>query len=43
MVSTESESSIGRDFDAPAQLATKARNENFPVASRLLPRGSGRT
>jgi len=38
MVSTESESSIGRDFDAPAQLATKARNENFPVASRLLPR-----
>ena len=38
MVSTESESSIGRDFDVPAQLATKARNENFPVASRLLPR-----
>src|ERR1035438_5832078 len=38
MVSTESGRSIGGDFDAPALLATKARNENFPVASHLLPR-----
>ena len=39
MVSTESGPSIGRDFDAPALMAAKARNENFPVASRLLERG----
>ena len=38
MVSTESGRSIGGDFDAPALLARKARNENFPVASHLLPR-----
>jgi len=38
MVSTESGRSIGGDFDAPAMLALKARKENFPVASHLLPR-----
>ncbi len=38
MVSTESGRSFGGDFDAPARLAAKARNENFPVASHLLPR-----
>ena len=37
MVSIESGRSLGGGFDAPDQLATKARNENFPVASRLLP------
>ena len=38
MVSTESGRSIGGDFDAPALLVLKARKENFPVASHLLPR-----
>ncbi len=38
MVTTESGRSIGGDFDAPALLAWKARNENFPVASHLLAR-----
>ena len=38
MVSSESGRSIGGDFDAPALLAAKARNENFPVASHLLAR-----
>jgi squalene synthase HpnC len=36
MLSTESASPIGGDFDAPALIASKARNENFPVASHLL-------
>src|SRR5271157_190516 len=38
MVSTESGRSIGGDFDAPALIASKARKENFPVASHLLAR-----
>jgi squalene synthase HpnC len=29
---------LGGEFDAPDQMGTKARNENFPVASRLLPK-----
>ena len=31
---------LGGDFDAPDILAAKAGRENFPVASRLLPRAS---
>jgi len=37
MVSIESGCSLGGGFDAPDKLATKARNENFPIASHLLP------
>jgi len=35
---TETDLPFGGDFDAPEILATKATKENFPVASRLLPR-----
>jgi len=38
MVSIESRSPLGEHLDAPTRLASKARSENFPVASRLLAR-----
>ncbi|HLN07181.1 MAG TPA: squalene synthase HpnC, partial [Acidimicrobiales bacterium] len=37
MVSIEQRRSLGGGLDAPDALAAKARNENFPVASHLLP------
>jgi phytoene/squalene synthetase len=38
MVSTDAGRSLGDDLGAPARLASKAQDENFPVASHLLPR-----
>jgi squalene synthase HpnC len=38
MVSIDAGRSLGGNFGAPERLATKAQNENFPVASHLLPK-----
>jgi squalene synthase HpnC len=38
LATKESGLPLGGEFDAPDQMETKARNENFPVASRLLPK-----
>jgi len=38
MVGIESRGSLGEELDAPGRFAAKARSENFPVASRILPR-----